>query len=191
MTALTTASATPMSAPPAMNPDARRIPRSWRGLTASGPSPGLGRETIQLRIPPSRMGVFSSIGRYIPRAKARAGTFTMRRIREKITPRAKRNHRTDPEPAPKIPTRISFMAEAWGAGMALVPKPWAGSVWDMTHMATPQKVAATKVPRNLRASWRAGVAPSQWPTFRSEERAPEAARPVQTTPPTIMVMNIP
>ena len=58
-------------------------------------------------------------------------------------------------------------------------------------MARPQKVAATRVPTNFRASCRAGVAPIQWPTFRSEASAPEAASAVHTTPPTIMVMNMP
>ena len=72
-----------------------------------------------------------------------------------------------------------------------MPKPSLGSAWDMTHMARPQKMAATRVPRNLSASCLEGVAPIQWPILRSEARAPDAARAVQTTPPTIMVTNMP
>jgi len=40
------------------------------------------------------------------------------------------------------------------------------------------KRAATKVPANFQAICRAGVAPIQWPIFRSVAKAPEAARAV-------------
>ena len=82
------------------------------------------------------------------------------------------------------------MAEAWGAGMSRRCRSRSADC-DSSHMARPQKMAATRVPTNFRASCLAGVAPIQWPTFRSEARAPEAARAVQTTPPTIMVTNMP
>ena len=47
------------------------------------------------------------------------------------------------------------------------------------------------MPTNFKLSWRAGVAPIQWPILRSEESAPDAASAVHTTPPTIIVTNMP
>ena len=140
-------------------------------------------------MPPSSTGVLICIGRYMPSANASAGTPVIRNTTAKTAPRPNMYHCSGCAVVPKMPTRISFIADAWGAGIAALPNP--PSVCDSSHMARPQKIAATSVPTNFSASCLAGVAPIQWPTFRSDANAPDAASAVQTTPPTIIVTNIP
>ena len=63
---------TPMSAPPAMNPLAMRVPFSPRSLFVSA---SLERVvTYQFMAPPTSSGMLSSIGMNMPKAKASAGT---------------------------------------------------------------------------------------------------------------------
>jgi len=184
---------TPMIAPPAMRPLAMSTPRLSRALASASEVPGLGRFTQWERRPPRKRGMFSSMGRYMPRAKPRAGSSTIRSTRESTTPRPKQYQRRGMASLPKMPSRIAFMALAWGAGM-LVPRAMEPSTFTclaISHMAMPVKIAATRVPTNFQAIWRAGVAPIQWPIFRSVAKAPLAARAVHTMPPTIMVRNIP
>ena len=61
-----------MSAPPAMNPDAKSVPLSPRALLIASLFERV--VTYQLIAPPTSSGIFSSKGMNIPRAKARAGT---------------------------------------------------------------------------------------------------------------------
>ena len=63
---------TPISAPPAMNPEAISVPRSMRALFSAASFERF--ETNQAIRPPTTSGALSSIGMNIPSAKARAGT---------------------------------------------------------------------------------------------------------------------
>ena len=63
---------TPMSAPPAMKPEAMSVPFSPRSLLMF--SSFVRVVTYQLIAPPTTSGMFSSIGMNMPSAKARAGT---------------------------------------------------------------------------------------------------------------------
>jgi len=83
---------------------------------------------------------------------------------------------------------IALMALACGAEYwPSAPKP----PLLITYMATPQNSAATRVPTNFQPICLAGVEPIQWPILRSVLNAPLAAKAVQTTPPTIIVTNMP
>ena len=70
---------TPISAPPAMKPEAISVPFSWRAeFTASSL---LRLLTYQLMAPPTSRGRLRSRGMNMPRQKARAGTLnTVRRM---------------------------------------------------------------------------------------------------------------
>ena len=65
---------TPMSAPPAMNPEAKNVPLSKRALFRAVSFERL--PTYQLISPQMTKGVFSSNGMNIPKANAKAGTFS-------------------------------------------------------------------------------------------------------------------
>ena len=63
---------TPISAPPAMKPDAISVPRSKRALLRASSFERF--ETNHATRPPTTSGAFSSIGMNMPSAKASAGT---------------------------------------------------------------------------------------------------------------------
>ena len=69
---LSSALTTPISAPPAIKPDAISVPRSRRAFFPR--SLPLRLATYQLIRPPTRSGVLSSSGMNIPSANASAGT---------------------------------------------------------------------------------------------------------------------
>lgn len=66
---LSTALITPIKAPPAINPEAIRVPLSFRALLTA--SSLLRVETYQLTRPPINNGVFNSSGINIPRGQGR------------------------------------------------------------------------------------------------------------------------
>ncbi len=63
---------TPINAPPAMKPEARRVPLSFLALLISSSFERV--LTNQLTRPPTSNGAFNSKGMNIPRENARAGT---------------------------------------------------------------------------------------------------------------------
>ena len=75
---------TPIRAPPAINPEAIRVPLSRLALFTA--SSLLRVDTNQLTNPPTNQGVFNSNGINIPKAKAKAGTPIMVRIKAKAAP---------------------------------------------------------------------------------------------------------
>ena len=69
---------TPIRAPPAMKPEAMRVPFSWRALlTAASLERVL---TYQEIAPPTSSGRLRSMGMNMPRANGRAGTLNAVRI---------------------------------------------------------------------------------------------------------------
>ena len=79
-----TALITPINAPPAIKPEAISVPLSRRILFTF--SSLLRVDTYQLTKPPTNNGVFNSNGINIPKAKAKAGTPIMVRIKAKAAP---------------------------------------------------------------------------------------------------------
>ena len=75
---------TPMRAPPAMKPDAKRVPRSLRALLTF--SSLLRLPTNQLMMAPTSSGALSYRGMNIPSEKGRAGTFNQLSSRARIAP---------------------------------------------------------------------------------------------------------
>ncbi len=126
MIALAMASNTPMMAPPAINPEAIRTPRSVRALTSASLSPRLvaadepGQDAAQQHRRVELHGQVHAEGEGQRRNAGHAQDQREQDAEAEEVPLQGRGL------APKIPTRISFMAEAWGAGMLAVPKPWPG-----------------------------------------------------------------
>jgi hypothetical protein len=81
---LSTAAKTPTRAPPAMKPEAMSVPWSWRAL-ATAPS-FEERRSSQATAAPTTSGELSSMGRYMPSAKASPETPHSSRATAKTAP---------------------------------------------------------------------------------------------------------
>ena len=76
---------------------------------------------------------------------------------------------------------IVFISVAWGAGISFVPKPYVPS--SRTVAATAQHAKAA--PMSWPSCWRAGVAPTSQPVFRSCEMSPALDAAIATMVPTV------
>ena len=144
-----------MRAPPAMNPDEMSVPRLLRRSASS-----LSLVDVLTRWemkPPTRSGVVSGSGRYMPRAKASGGTLASSATRATEAPDGveepghglARHHRLD--------DRGHQVGLGRGQGPALEGE---GLVEDVDGDAR-RSGRETRTPANLNRSWLRGVAPSQ------------------------------
>ena len=137
---------TPMSAPPAMNPDAISVPFSMRASFVA--LSWLRVLTNHEMAPPTSIGMLRSRGMNMPSAKGSAGILKNVSTRAMRAPIPYRSHGALPPFI--IGSMTAAMALACGATRA--PSPVNPYVLLRTSITPPTVAAATRVPRNFQLS---------------------------------------